>query len=841
MIWLVDRLRPRLATDVRRDLLLDGGRVQLLEGFDDVEALEIWNDISRSNPDRDEIAIAMRREARLGWQVASRGGRFIAEVARLVVGPDGDDSVAMLIVRDAGQPEVRVEIALPAAPADPQAARGVWREGPPAHVVLDLPDNAEGLILQTSAPDGAPDGGAVALLSPRVIQKPESRSANGWSVTVPDETRLLALVPKEAKEERDVLFATRQGPVDANGVIPEPSKKFTASVEAAGSFSGKGERPAVAFTGDAAFELTIEIESGTSLRGALALDERVPPGSSAVLEVRVDGKLVASERVADLSWREIDIPLGAHAGSERHLSLRLVDQHLVDGEVARRDIDLVTGKWETVTYRARRVRVGLAGARLSTPREVMRRTASTARPSVILIQVETLRADMLPLYGGAPADLTPNLSALAWRGVTFEQAMAPSPWTVPTTASLMTGLPPSAHGAVDHDRMVLPGGVPTLAERARASGVATGAVVASDVLRPHAGFARGFESYAHIPYGNARQVNDLAEAFLSNHVGQQFLLMLHTFDPHSPYSAPGERRDRFVDEDLAHLTIPGAEGRLVAALRAVEEGRGDVPSMDDPDLRFLRQRYLGEIAWMDEQLGALLDVVERLGIDEDTIIVFTSDHGEEFMEHGLLGHGSNLHDESLHVPLVVAAPSGVALGWPRGARVSAVAETVALYASILDWMGVPYDHAGARPPLERPTGAAFSETDKGIAADGRGDPLRRFMASVRTDNHRLVHVYPVEGEAGAGREELFDLRADPKALRSLPPDGPDAAVIGERLSGLLRQALDWAEAHRARSPLPGLGFDGYRALRELGYFDEGGAGEGEGDSEGAPADDPPGG
>ncbi|MHC4844524.1 MAG: sulfatase [Planctomycetota bacterium] len=821
LVWLIDRLNPQMATDVRRDLLLDTARVELLEGFDDVDAWEIWNELELWNPDRDEVALPMRRDARLAWHVAAHDGRFIARVARLVVGPGGDDSEALLIVHDADRPDLREEVALPAAPPDPDAPAGLWREGPPAEIGLTLPGDTATLILQTRAPDGAPDGGAVALLSPRLIQRPVSRSPKGWPVTVEDETRLLALVPDD---ERDVVFARRTAPT-----APEPIDVLVAPVEAAGSFSGKGERPAIAITGDAVLELSVDIGADTTLRGALALDERLPPGCSARLEVYVDDELVGSEAVSTTAWREIVIPLGAHAGDGRTLTLQLNDASLRPGTVERRDIDLVTGRWETVSYEARQLRVGFAGARLSTPREVMRRVASTTRPSVILIQVETLRADYLPLWGDVPSDLTPNLDRLAERGVVFDRAMTPSPWTVPTTASLMTGLPPSAHGAVDHDRMVLPGGVATLAERARAAGLATGAVVASDVLRPHAGFARGFETYAHIPYSNARQVNDLAEAFLSNHVGQQFLLFLHTFDPHSPYAAPGERRDRFVDEDLRHLTIRGAETRLVEALK-----RGEVPDVEDPDVRFLRQRYLGEIAWMDEQLGALIDVVEHLRIDDDTVIVFTSDHGEEFMEHGLIGHGSQLHDESLWVPLIVVPPPGTELAWPAGTRVSPVAGTVGLYASVLDWMDVPYDEVRARPTLARFTGSAFSETNKGIAADGRGDPLRRYIASVRTDGHRFIHASAVQGEEGDGRRELFDLDADPMAQAPRAPDEPGMKAIFDRLSGLMGKALGWARQHRARTALPGSGSDAFEALMETGYIGTGGAPAGAGGDEQMP-------
>jgi arylsulfatase A-like enzyme len=139
--------------------------------------------------------------------------------------------------------------------------------------------------------------------------------------------------------------------------------------------------------------------------------------------------------------------------------------------------------------------------------------------------------------------------------------------------------------------MVLPGDKPTLAELARAAGVATGAVVASDILRPAAGYQRGFESFARVPWANARQVNDLAAAFIENHAGQQFLLFLHYFDPHGPLHPPGEWRDRYLDPELRPLVVREAEARLLAKMFAAAKGEGAPPAPDDPDVRFLHGLY----------------------------------------------------------------------------------------------------------------------------------------------------------------------------------------------------------------------------------------------------------
>ncbi|MBM3985226.1 MAG: sulfatase [Planctomycetes bacterium] len=471
-------------------------------------------------------------------------------------------------------------------------------------------------------------------------------------------------------------------------------------------------------------------------------------------------------------------------------------------------------------YEAQVVRLGVADPRLAVERPVARRVASRERPSVILLQVETLRADALAAFAGvdgqdfgAPADLAPNFARLAQHATRWVRAMAPSPWTVPTSASLLTGLPPSAHGATRHERMALPGDVPTLAEVCARAGLATGAVVTSDLLSEPMGFARGFQSFAHLPYANARQVHDLAEAFLANHAGQQFLLFLHAFDPHSPYAAPEPWRDRYVEPELRGRTVKEVEDRLLARLKQAYAG-GTMPAQDDPDLRWLRQRYLGEIAWWDSQLGVLLDALERLDLDGTTMLVITSDHGEEFLEHGLYGHGSNLHEETLHVPLLVAPPPGWRVALPAGGVAQEVVGTDALFASVLEWAGVPCDGEGVRPPLRRPQGFAFSETDKGVVLGG-GDPFRRALDSVRTDALRAIVSWPMPDEQAEPRHELFDLRADPGAHT---PRAPGSAADGA--FDLIREAVLWCEAHRATAAPEGLSPAQMQALEQLGYVGE---------------------
>ena len=825
VLW--QRLQPRLPTDVRRDLLLDLGRVTLLSGFEGHERLSTWTDVSADpakdpdNPDRDAIGLLVPRRGVLRWDLgAHRPGELRLGVARLVAGPVADEAPCELVVDVDG---ATTRLALPPAPADAGVAAGRLREGPSVPLVLDLPRGAAVIALELRGGEGF-----ALLLSPHVVMDPAAVEVAELVVDVARETRLL---PRVTPGGGAVLFAQRRRApeVDAGA---EPARARAAAeaapreevslpaIEPVSAFAGpvRDSRQAVALTGPAVLAVASDVPPGAVLVGALALDSRLPPGSAAGLAVRVDGEEIARLQKDGPGWAEFRVPLGSHAGPGRRLELAVVDARVTEDVVEAVEPDYARRRNVTALYEPVTVRVGVADPRIVTSSAVARRTATAQQPSVLLIHVETLRADALvPWAGvdgqafGAPPDVAPHLAALAARASVWRRAMAPSSWTVPSTASLLTGLPPCAHGATTHLRMALPGDAETLAERAAAAGVATGAVVASDLLSEAAGYARGFQSFAHVPYANARQVHDLAEAFLANHAGQQFLLFLHEFDPHSPYAAPEPWRDRYVPEARRGNTIAGAEARVVAAMERAAEGSGPLPPPDDPDLQFLRGRYLGEIAFWDAQLGALLDALEELDLVDSTIVVVTADHGEEFLEHGLYGHGSNLHEETLHVPLLAAPPPGWRAALPFGGH-DEVVGTDALHASVLEWMAVPFDADAVRPPLRRPEGFALSVTSKGVALVPDVDPLSRALDSVRTGGQRVIVRWPVPGEADGPWHEAFDLVADP-AARSPLPEGE-----ARRAFDTLRQAEDWCAAHRAAAAPEGMSPEQMRALEQLGYL-----------------------
>lgn len=284
-----------------------------------------------------------------------------------------------------------------------------------------------------------------------------------------------------------------------------------------------------------------------------------------------------------------------------------------------------------------------------------RHTEETAEsPSVLLITVDTLRADRLGSYGYRLTQ-TPHLDGLAEDAVLFEKAVTPVPLTLPAHASLMTGTYPLYHGIRTNSGFVLPEEVDTLAEAFKEAGYRTGAAVGAFVLDSRFGLDQGFDTYAdgfqtetlelvsqQIAEHRAEDVVDRALTWLAQVPGgETFFYWLHLFDPHAPYSPPP----------------PLADG------------------------------YDGEITYVDIQLNRIFESLKSEGTYEDSVVVFTADHGEGLGDHGEATHGLFLYDSTLHVPLIFKLPGQEAAG-------KRVASTV----SLIDVMPTLLELAGIRPP-----------------------------------------------------------------------------------------------------------------------------------------------
>jgi len=286
--------------------------------------------------------------------------------------------------------------------------------------------------------------------------------------------------------------------------------------------------------------------------------------------------------------------------------------------------------------------------------------ALASRPNIILVMVDTLRADHLSCYGGAVP--TPHLCSVAEHGGTRFSGFSHASWTKPATASLLTSLVPSSHKAMSKTAVLAPDAV-LVAEALQKAGYATGGIASNINLAESFGFDQGYDEYHYLApdylagaeessskiilyqiarsvwfklkpglrfgdfYQDSQVVNRTAFDFLERHKDTRFFLFLHYMDPHDPY--------------FEHPY----DGKAVA--------RVSTPNPDPATARELERLYQGEIQYLDGNFGALLAKLDDLGLTDDTVIALTADHGEEFHEHGGWWHGLTLYDELIHVPLLI--------------------------------------------------------------------------------------------------------------------------------------------------------------------------------------------
>jgi arylsulfatase A-like enzyme len=424
--------------------------------------------------------------------------------------------------------------------------------------------------------------------------------------------------------------------------------------------------------------------------------------------------------------------------------------------------------------------------------------AATSRPNVVLYVVDTQRADYLGAYGHA-APTSPRLDAFARDSVLFEDAWAQASWTRSAMASVLTGLHVQGHG-VDREDRVLSASAHTLAEALRAGGYRTGAFVANHLLGGRFGFDQGFDAWNPVtPSLYGAPAADLVRAALGwvDSGPRPFFLYVHTMEPHAPYT-PSE-------EDLRPFAAEGYRGPTDtrALLRL-----GQLGTLDPAGLAFLRSRYQGEVRQNDRAFGGLLDGLRSRGLTEATAVVFTADHGEEFLEHGGTEHAKTLYQELVRVPLVVRVPAAPR----RGARERAPAQQIDLMPTILGLAGLPAGplpgrdltaHLAGEPPRD-PAPILFSEERFAVV-----DKL-----SVRAGDLKLIfnNDGPALWRAGS-HLELYDLARDPGEKVNLVEKRPIAAAFLQRRLAAFRNAQPRAGAAESVS----LSSAEKEQLRALGY------------------------
>ena len=377
------------------------------------------------------------------------------------------------------------------------------------------------------------------------------------------------------------------------------------------------------------------------------------------------------------------------------------------------------------------------------------------RYNVLVIAVDTLRPDHLGCYGyGRPT--SPNIDGIAEDGALFENTFSQAPWTLPSFASVFTSLYPSQHGATTVETMMRTG-FPTLAEILAARGYATGAVVNAPVLRSDFGLNRGFGYYSE-PSGvierPADEVTRDALEWIDSLEEGPFLAFVHYFDPHLAY-APPSPYDTLFD--------PGYSGRLGKSFdldyfssKRAGAIRDEIDALDAADRNHIVSLYDGEIAFTDSAIGALLAGLIDRRIDQNTLVVLLSDHGEEFFEHGGLDHGHSLYGELIRVPLIMRFPDGLG----RGKRLARQVRLIDVTPTILDYLGeegiFEFEGVSLLPLIEG------GEAPASRAGALLGIDFCLSEAMRRTNMVKSITSYPYKLIENVETKErsLFDLDAD---------------------------------------------------------------------------------
>jgi arylsulfatase A-like enzyme len=414
------------------------------------------------------------------------------------------------------------------------------------------------------------------------------------------------------------------------------------------------------------------------------------------------------------------------------------------------------------------------------------------RRGVVLISIDTLRRDHVGLYG-YPKPTTPRLDALGREGIVFDDAVSVSSWTLPAHFSMMTAVDPAAHGAVD-SKHAFNHRFPTLGRVFREAGFLTHAITSHLYVSREYGFDDGFDGLDYAYDRKGRDVAERALRFLDGVDERPFFLFLHFYDPHWHYDPPKDLLRIFEPEPYTGA-ISGNWWKLKTWTKA---------STGPADLAHLLTLYDGEIRYADGQLARVLDRLAERGLEQTTLVVVTSDHGEEFLEHGGWEHQRTLYEELLRIPLVLRGP-----GVPAGRRVATQVTLLDLAPTVLDWAGLPSLPTQRGRSLLRALDdrEAYGETDH-----GPGDTRKLFLRGGASQS-KLILTFDRKTDA-LRSEEWYDLERDPGETRCAAPPEATSAASRDRL---LKR---WQEARRlGAGGLPvDLTPEQLEQLRALGYI-----------------------
>jgi len=436
-------------------------------------------------------------------------------------------------------------------------------------------------------------------------------------------------------------------------------------------------------------------------------------------------------------------------------------------------------------------------------------------PNIVVILADTLRADHLSCYGRSP-QTSPNLDALAELGVLFENYVAAATWTKPSVGTMFTGLAPRAHQAVishrDVSRLVemnayriqaLKNGFETLAELFAHGGYRTGYFQCNPHARPEFGYGQGFDEARFNPgYVMPHQLEEVM-VWLMEEPDQPSFIFLHEIDPHGPYTPSPYlfKQLHGVTMNEAKQDLDSSEAEMIQSFISNYDAgadRVDLSVMSQETKRYFQMLYDAEIHMVDEQVGRFVNFLRRQNLLSDTVLVFTSDHGEGFFEHGFYGHSAcQPYRELTHVPLIISGP-----GVPDGVRMPHSASMLDLYPTILALAGLSTPDYITGAPLINGAGDVTIESDRTayIDLDYWTKPVKEWDAAL------VLGKYLVTSRESGDSHAIFNREEDPgEKVNLLETEGIEAdeadrllalleeetarhAALGERFGG-----PEWAE------------------------------------------------
>ncbi|MFN8092830.1 MAG: sulfatase [Vicinamibacteria bacterium] len=573
--------------------------------------------------------------------------------------------------------------------------------------------------------------------------------------------------PFAVGEEKAVPTLTLVGPSVVRFVLrvpPSGELRFTPELEA-------GARAAA---GKASFRVLYESESGGGERELW----------SAVLDGRAKAP---GEQVVSLPGREgeiarVGLAVGPAGGSPRFAWGRFVAPRVL-GRDGRPDALEGAPRPEADERRADGLRKALSSA------------------NVLLVVLDAGRAQSFGAYGYS-RETSPNIDRIAREGVVFERVYTPAVYTLGAMSSVWTSQYPDRHHSEVSFSAKLPKDRLTLAELLSAQGIQTGGFVANAVAGKLFGFDRGFVDFDEVfsRLGSSGSVfRQAVPPWLQRNRDRRFFAYVHFREPHFPYDPEPPFDTKFGPDG----PIAKADRRNETFFKDASQGRRPF-SAEERD--HLVRLYDGNVAFADQEIGALREAMEKEGLWEKTVVIVAADHGEELFEHGWIGHNVHLFEESVHVPLVVRFPKGTG---PAGTRVGGLADLLDLGPTIADVFGVLGKGDSDR--------AFQGRSLLPMAAGAPGKPVvlsrtiwDRPRYAMRDERYKYLY------DTRTGEEALFDVTADPGEARSV--------AAGQALrAAYYRQALhhwtlELARRQHAADEQAGMSCEQCENLKALGYI-----------------------